>query len=76
MSIVGQFWLPCDGFGSRTPFLDSVQCQASFHDAVYVRGHRPMLFDDTFHEPVPHSLAFDEVVVERPDPVAVVAQLE
>lgn len=74
MSIVCQLLLCLDVVGCWTPFDDSIQDEAGIDDGFHVGGNRPVFLDDAGNEPTRHSFAFDQVVVEWPDPITVAAR--
>jgi len=76
MSIVCQFGSVFDGFGRWSELDDLVQHQTGLDQCVHARGEGSVFFDNAVHVPVRHPFAFDEVVVEWPDPVTVVARFE
>lgn len=76
MPVARPFGEHFDHFGGRAPLDHPIEREACADHGVVICGDGPMLLDDAVNKPAGDPFAFDEVVIERPDPGTGLARLK
>jgi hypothetical protein len=66
MTLLRPFRSGGDLLFGRTPVLDARDDKPGTDEHIEIRTHRPVLFDNAFHEPVSNPRVLVEIVVYGP----------